>query len=730
MTNLKHYYNIFLLGFFSIISQIFIIREVLFTFSGNELTAGLVLSVWLLGSGLGHFILKYFVQSLFNHSYKIFFFNLSFFIINIIILRFYYNIFHITFGEIISILHLFVYAVLCILPFSLLWGLNFNLFYLHIRNTEDKESKLYFLESGGACLGALFASLLGVHINSIFLIILFLFILFIFSLLLEKKHKTVFFYISIIFIILLSLFHNKINTLTEKRRFSNLKHIKSKESPYGKLSIIKQNKYLTFYQNGVLLFSESNYLTAEIDVSLPICQSESIENILIINNGISGLIQKLLPYPEIKNITYIEYNSFLLDFYSQYSDISYLKDDRIHIITEEPRKIISQIQYQYDIIFCNNGDPYNLQLNRYYTLEFFRSIKKRLTPTGIIYLRISSSENFISKYQSLYIGSIQETLKKVFKHVLLIGGDNCYIMASDRNNSFSTDLDELNEKSIIFNIQSDFFKNYFLKLNLDPLRLNNFQKSINHQAKINKDYNPICFFYNLVLWTTRTSQTIKNIFYLFYNIKFYYIIIFFLVLYILYMIFIKRTYDHSILLSMGTIGFTEISLEIIIILIYQIIRGNLYVNISLIFFSFMLGLSIGSYLTPKLRLSRNRLFILIQLLFIFIPLLLIILTPVIKNIQLHLLQDLIIIIYVFGFSILSGMQFPTAVKLFSDPVFGVGKINGFDLIGSSIGALIVSLFIIPLYGINNTLILLSFLNLLIFITIFQSFKLSLSAYKS
>ncbi len=717
MSFLKDYYKIFLLGFYSIISQIFIIREVLSTFSGNELSAGIILALWFTGSGLGNLLAKNLFTKLFDKKEKLFFFNLIFFIINILLLRYFSILFQFPFGELINIFYLIIYGLLLVLPFSFIWGINFNYFFILLKDSKNKESKIYYIEAAGAAIGSILALFIGIKFNSVFFIITILFILYYISLILEKKIGTLIFYLSLLIIILLSVFHRRINDFTERWRFQKMELVQSRETPFGKLNIIRQDKYFTFYNNGIFLFSTADRITPEVDVSLGVAESEKIDNILVVNNGINGLIKNLIKYTQIKNITYIEYNKYLLSEYIRHVKPDYLNDKRINLIINDPGNIIKRIKNKYNIIFLNNGDPYNLQINRFYTYEFFKDIKTILSSEGIIILKLTSSENFINKYQSLYIGSIYNTLKAQFNYVIAIPGDTCYLLASNKKGVLTYNHEELSRRIKKFSIKSGFFNNYFLKLNLTDFRINSFMNSINTKAKRNHDLNPISYFYSLVLWTTRTSVSIKNFFFFFYNIKFYKILLFIFIIFIILNFTILRPKKNTVLLSMGVIGFTEITLEIISILLYQLIRGNLYINMSLIFFSFMLGLAIGSFLYKHIKLPKEKLFVLIQFLFIFIPVLLLLNYFLIKSIQINIIQDILFYTFILCFSILSGLQFPAAVNLYPDKIFGVGKINGTDLFSAAVGAFIVSLFIIPLYGIVNTVILLIVLNLLAFIKV-------------
>ncbi len=537
------------------------------------------------------------------------------------------------------------------------------------------------------------------------------------SIILNKQIRTLMFYITVLIIIVFTIFHKHINHFTDKWRFRNLEIVDIKETPYGKLTAIKQDNHFSFYNNGVFLFSTSDNITPEIDVSLAVAESRSIDNILIVNNGIAGLIKNLIKYKHIKNITYIEYNKFLLNQFLNNVPAEYLNDNRVHLIINDPRNILKRIKKKYNIIFLNNGDPYNLLINRFFTVEFFNQLKSIMAPGGIILLKLTSSENFINKYQSLYIGSIMNTLKSQFKEVIAIPGDICYLLASNTKGVLTYDQEILNQRIKKFNVKSDFFNNYFLKFNLDQFRVNSFLNTINMKAKKNYDLNPISFFYGLVLWTTRTSQAAKKIFFFFYNVKFYIILSLIFILFLILNFRLLRAKKNLVLLSMGIIGFTEISLEILCILIYQVIRGNLYINMSFIFFSFMLGLSIGSYIYKYIKLSREKLFVLIQFLFIFIPILLVGHYFLVKSISITVIQDILFFIFILGFSILSGIQFPAAVNLYPDKIFGPGKINGIDLFSAGIGAFVISLFIIPLYGLFNSVILLVLLNLLAFIKI-------------
>ena len=172
--------------------------------------------------------------------------------------------------------------------------------------------------------------------------------------------------------------------------------------------------------------------------------------------------------------------------------------------------------------------------------------------------------------------------------------------------------------------------------------------------------------------------------------------------------------------SICVVGFTEISLEYLYILGFQIIFGHVYHMIAIIIALYMAGLSLGGWFamhsadTQIKRLSRFRS---IQgfmvLCIVFFSGVLIILQQIIKD---HVLLMTVFSLFTLllilnGF--LGGYQFILAHQSYSaiqSYKHRPGIIYGFDLLGSSAGILLISLFIIPILGIIKALVFLLMLN--------------------
>ena len=73
------------------------------------------------------------------------------------------------------------------------------------------------------------------------------------------------------------------------------------------------NNQINFFNNGLLLFSSHDPLTAEETVHFALAASCNPENVLLIGGGASEITQEILKHP-VRNIDYIELDPLIVDF--------------------------------------------------------------------------------------------------------------------------------------------------------------------------------------------------------------------------------------------------------------------------------------------------------------------------------------------------------------------------------------------------------------------------------
>lgn len=164
---------------------------------------------------------------------------------------------------------------------------------------------------------------------------------------------------------------------------------------------------------------------------------------------------------------------------------------------------------------------------------------------------------------------------------------------------------------------------------------------------------------------------------------------------------------NSISFSVYITGLTACSLEIIILLSFQIIIGFLYVATGLLFATFMCGLATGALIKPRFGLIR------IQIIIGFFALLIALSVFFINYIHINFLTYSIFFILIFVLALLTGSQFAKALGMLNKSgAAQTSFLYGADLLGSALGSLLISAIILPLAGFAGAFIFIILLNTL------------------
>ena len=166
-------------------------------------------------------------------------------------------------------------------------------------------------------------------------------------------------------------------------------------------------------------------------------------------------------------------------------------------------------------------------------------------------------------------------------------------------------------------------------------------------------------------------------------------------------------------------------LQIVLILSFQILAGFAYRQLALIIAFFMAGLSAGALGIAAMRRSRTResqaiaWLATLQVATTALPLaLLVFLSPLCEELREGLPSAAAAWLFTgmsFFAGVLGGSHFSAAVLAWTATGARLERTGGYlyalDLAGAATGALVAGLFVLPLYGVSSTLVLLSLLSL-------------------
>ncbi|MBI5207828.1 MAG: fused MFS/spermidine synthase [Candidatus Firestonebacteria bacterium] len=748
------YFSFFLIGFTSLLGQILLLRNFMLVFYGNEISLGIVLLCWMFWTAVGSWGLGTLTENSKNTPGYLVICQLAIAVLlpcEIFLVRILKYLLHLPATEIIKLSSMFSSAFFILFPLCIILGFMFSLCSrLHakeeISNNKNESNgtisigNVYLWESLGAITGGGFYNFIfvnrldsfsisyitGAVSISISIILLFYF---------KKQNVISSLYIKILngavlitCIVLFWMIQLNLSGLSNKLLWKDYKLIESKNSIYGNITIVKNESenQIIFFENGLYLFTVPDILPAEETAHFSLLSHPIPKRILLIGNGFGGILKEILKH-RVEKVVYAEIDPLIIEMAEKYlpEDIFTDKENRVEIQNMDGRYYIKTTSARFDVVIVNLGDPLTAGLNRFYTEEFFMEVKNILNPGGVLSIKVSSSENYISKEQQQYLASLKNTLTKIFPEIRIVIGQGAnFFLGLKGKGNFYIDVRLLMDRLKKRQINAKFFQEYYLKVFMTKNRIAYFVDTIDkvQNTKINQDYNPTCYYYNLVFWNALFNPEYLPILQKVLTFDFWWLLaIIFIIFIFLYFIrgdSIKRQ-DISVLAVVMANGFTEMLFEIVILLVFQSLYGYLFYKVGFIIMSFMIGLSIGTFfamnhldkeLNPISKLIEIEFFTLAYSLFLIITFYLV------KEITLpYLVTEILFPILTAGIGFLGGYQFPYAVKAYFKTDKEVGKtagiLYGIDLAGGCLGAIATNIILIPVFGIYKTCVVSIFVSL-------------------
>lgn len=685
------------LGMSSIITQIIAIREFLSVFYGNELIFGIILANWLLLTGVGAYLGRYLEKGKISWliAAQILISVLPFF--HIIVIRDLRNSIFLS-GELVGIVGIFLSSFFILLPYCLISGFLLTLACCVFSLKKDSASigEVYFIDNIGDIFGGVLFSFIFVYFLDVFQMVFFLFVINLLAAFLlclfVKKRVLVVFVLLLLVLGSVGFFSFDLNRLSRERQYRSQELVFQRDTPYGNLVVTKIMDQLNFYENGIALFTTEDVAANEEKVHYAMVQGEGIRDVLLISGGVSGTINEILKYNV--SVDYVELDPLIVSLGKKYTHN--LDDPMVRIINMDGRLFVKGTRKKYDVVIVDLPDPSTAQLNRFYTIEFFREVKDILNDNGVVSISLSGGDNYLSIEARKLNSVLYNSLLDNFKNVIIIPGDKNFFIASDKGLSY--DIVGLIEKK---GIETKYVNSFYLKGKLTNDRINYVKRSLILGSKVNKDFNPVSYYYHLLYWMRHFR---------FNSSLFFIVLIGFLGWYI------SRL--NSVGFAIFTSGFAASSLEIIILIGFQILYGYAYNQIAIVITTFMIGLGVGSYyMNRKLKEMGKRELVNLEYAIAFysvlLPLILLFLSKIEHIVLVYFLSRLLIPLFTFLIAVLVGMEFPLAAKLSFKGKVGdaAGKLYNADLVGAAIGALLVSALLIPLLGIFKVCFLVGVLNL-------------------
>ncbi len=733
-------FALMLMGFSGIIAQILLLRELLITFYGNELSIGIILANWLILEAFGCFFLGKMAERLKRplHGFVglqiIFSLSLP---LAIYLTRILKEIIGVTAGEGLGLIPMLYSSFLILLPVSISHGALFTfgckIYSLYFKQDAISIGRVYIYETLGTIVGGIafnylfipylhsFQVALGVALINLIIGVFLLAPFWRDVQILSHKILTI---VSLIFLLLTGLLTfsqgaDKIHWLAIRSQWKNQDVFHYQNSIYGNVVVTKRGEQYTFFSDGIPVITAPtpDITFVEEFVHLPLLAHLCPEKVLILSGGAGGVISEVLKHPSVERIDYVELDPLILKIVKSFPTPlteSELNSPKVNIEYIDGRIFIKKSSNKYDLVLLGLSNPSDLQVNRLFTKEFFSLAKERLQEEGILVISLPGSLTYLSEELKNLNACIVNTLKSVFSYLQIIPGDstNLFLASTSKEISLINYLQlsqRLKERKLKVNLLTPAHIEY----KLHSRWLNWFLKSLEGGTeRINQDFRPLGVFFSLAYWNALFSPQMKGLFRWFEKIGLQLFFILFFVINLVFLLVntkIKRFFKISIPLCIATTGFAGMIFDLALIFTFQALYGYVFHWIGLLVTAFMVGIAVGAIIMTSL-LSRVKeeltSFIKIELAIVLfsgiLPLIFLLFHPYLDYPIIFFLLQIVFLVLSCLSGLLVGAQFPLANKIYSasSPNLSrtAGLLYGADLLGGWLSGIFGGVVLLPVLG--------------------------------
>ena len=741
-----------LIGFTATVAQIVLLRELMIVFCGNEISLGLMLACWLLWTALGSSLLGRVATWASNPAKLMATLQTLLALLfpaTILAVRASRSLFHALPGELLGPTPIFLTCLLTLICFCAVSGWVFvagSRFHAHESGSSAPVAvnSVYLLEAAGSALGGILASLIFLRsLNSLqiaFLVSALNFMAAATLSLRRRMHRLVAVSALLVGWVFVGLPEGgRMETASLARLWPGFRLLDTRNSVYGNLMVLEAGGIRSLSENGLLMFNAPDPATAEESVHYALLEHPAPRSLLLIGGGAGGSLQQALQHPSLERVDYVELDPTVLELAQQYFPQQWVAaraDPRVHVHHADGRLFLKTNDQLFDVIVVNLPAPQTAQLNRFYTSDFFREAEEKLADRGVFSFQLHAAEEYLSPDLSAFLRCVVKSLQEAFPVVRTIPGDTVHFFAAKREGVLAADSIELLSRLRSRHLQTSYVREYYIPFRMMPDRVADLEQKIQPRpdTPVNRDLAPIAYYFDVALWSTQFNREYQYVFESISRMRLGRLVALAALLLIGIAAIIRclpcpaARVRGSAGLCIALAGLTMISLEVLLLLGFQAIYGYVYHELATLIALFMTGMALGSWwrlrsvarsahaLTPRAGLMRLAG---LQVLAAMSPVLLYLFFSSLAGIRssgtLVFVSQIVFPAVALLAGVLGGYEFALATEVFlagsQVPPASMGMLYGIDLLGASVGTLVVSAFLLPLFGFLKAAVFIAVVNL-------------------
>lgn len=721
-------------------------------FYGNEISLGVMLACWLLWTALGSSVLGWLAARASDPAKLMAALQTLLALLlpaTILAVRASRDVFHALPGELLGPTPIFLTCLFTLSCFCAFSGCAFvagSRFHAHESgsSTPVAVNSVYLLEAAGSALGGILASLVLLrYLDSLqiaFLVSALNFMAAATLSLRKASHRVATVLILCVAWVLAGLPEGRhLETASLARLWPGFRLVDTRNSVYGNLTVVETSGIRSLLENGLLMFNAPDPASAEEAVHFALLEHPAPRSLLLIGGGAGGSLLQALQHPSLERVDYVELDPTVLELADQYFRQQWAAvrtDPRVHVHHADGRLFLKTTGLLFDVIIVNLPAPQTAQVNRFYTAEFFHEAAEKLADRGVFSFQLHAAEEYLSPDLSTFLRCIVKSLHEAFPVVRTIPGDTVHFFAAKRDGVLAADSVELLSRLRSRHLKTSYVREYYIPFRMMPDRIADLEQKIRPRpdTPVNRDLAPIAYYFDVALWSTQFNREYQYVFESIARIRLGRLVVWAAAL-LFAIAAIVSCLPGSAARVRGSAGFcialaglTMISLEVLLLLGFQAIYGYVYHQLAVLIAFFMTGMALGSWWRLRSAVRSSRAMALrtalmqlasLQVLAALSPLLLYLFLNSLAGVRslsvLALVSQIVFPVVAWLGGVLGGYEFALATEVyFADaqaPQSSMGMLYGIDLIGACLGTLVLSAFLLPLFGFLKAAAFIAVLNL-------------------
>jgi len=482
---------------------------------------------------------------------------------------------------------------------------------------------------------------------------------------------------------------------TRQAQWSRYTLLTQRETPYEQAVLVRLGDVHVLFEDGIVSAQFPDPASQEEQVHWPLLLHAAPERVLALGISADIAVPEILKHP-VRSVDAVNPDPAVLTLIKPYLDPSARsawEDKRVHWTTADPRVWVRQHRGTYDVILQTWPDPQNAALNRLFTREFFSEARRALRPGGVLEFTMASSENYLPDEVAYTNAVLLASARTAFPQVEVIPGSRMIVLAGDGPVALEPGIlaRRYAERAIKNRVIVPSSFTYFLA----PERRNALHLRLAEVRHIlpNTDLWPVSTFLTWRVWLSKFVDPGRVL---------GLVAAVLLLAGALAYVWRRRrdTLSSPEAIVLMAMGFAGMSLEIVLLFVFQSVSGALYWQMGLLMGAFMAGLSIGSGALQSAPVGRHH-FALLTVTALLLASACAAFAWQLPHIFAFDHPLAVFAALLAGAGSLVGAAFPLAVSVDSHRA---SSLYAADLWGSALGAFTAGAFLAPLAGYAATLV--------------------------